>query len=71
MVYAPRTEAEVDTVRKIVAAAAWWVGGVDVDEKFGVEEEETISEAEKEEQAREGLNTQACQVPAYMRRAAS
>jgi hypothetical protein len=35
MVYAPRNEEEVQTVRKIVAAAVWWVAGVDVDQKFG------------------------------------
>lgn len=30
MVYAPREEAEVQTVMEIVKAGAWWVGGVDL-----------------------------------------
>lgn len=31
MVYAPRTEEEVEIVMAIIKAAAWWVGDVDVD----------------------------------------
>jgi hypothetical protein len=31
MVYAPRTEEEVEVVMEIIKAAAWWVGGVDAD----------------------------------------
>jgi hypothetical protein len=62
MVYAPRTEEEVQIVRKIVAAAVWWVGGVDVDKKFGKEDEETISEIEDDDQSAEGTNLQGCQV---------
>lgn len=30
MVYAPRDEAEVEVVMRIVRAAAWWVGGCEV-----------------------------------------
>ena len=30
LVYAPRTEEEVDTVIKVVAASVWWVSGIDV-----------------------------------------
>lgn len=30
MVYSPQTEKEVESVIKIVKAAAWWVGGVDL-----------------------------------------
>lgn len=30
MVYAPRDEAELEVVKEIVAAACWWIGGVDV-----------------------------------------
>lgn len=30
MVYAPRNEAELKVIEEIVAAACWWVGGVDV-----------------------------------------
>jgi len=31
MVYAPRTSEELETVIRIVKAAAWWVGGLDID----------------------------------------
>ena len=30
LIYAPREEAEVDIVMKIVAASVWWVSGIDV-----------------------------------------
>lgn len=30
MVYAPRDEAEMEVVKKVVMAAIWWVGGLDV-----------------------------------------
>lgn len=30
LVYAPRDEAEVEIVAKVIAAAVWWVSGVDV-----------------------------------------
>jgi hypothetical protein len=33
MVYAPRTVEEIEVVVSIAKAAAWWVGGVDVDGK--------------------------------------
>jgi hypothetical protein len=70
MVYAPRTEEEVQIVRKIVAAAGWWVGGVDVDEKFGKELEEMI-EGDMDEQVKVRADGPACQVPVYMRGANS
>lgn len=31
MVYAPRNEDEVEIVMGMIKAAAWWVGGVDID----------------------------------------
>jgi len=31
MVYAPRNTKEVEMVSKIVAAAVWWIGGVNID----------------------------------------
>jgi hypothetical protein len=34
MVYAPRNDEEVEIIEEIVAAAVWWVGGVDVNHKF-------------------------------------
>lgn len=30
MIYAPRTDQDVDTIIEIVKAGAWWVGGVDL-----------------------------------------
>jgi hypothetical protein len=69
MVYAPRNEEEVEIVRRIVAAAVWWVGGVDMDEKFGEEAEETMSQQEKEE--REQEMDMSCQLPGYIRTATS
>ena len=30
MLYTPRDESEIGTVMEIVKAAAWWVGGVDL-----------------------------------------
>jgi hypothetical protein len=70
MVYAPRTEKEVETVRRIVAAAAWWVGGVDVDEKFGEDAEGSISESENGDQIIDGSTGQTCK-PSFMQRATS
>jgi len=67
MVYAPRTEEEVLITRKIIAAAAWWVGGVDVDEKFGKEALETIGEDERNSQ----LGWDACQLPEFVKNMAS
>jgi len=64
MVYAPRNEDEVEIVRKIVAAAVWWVGGVDVDQKFGEDAEEVLSEHEKEVQAKEIMaDPRSCLLP--------
>lgn len=69
MVYAPRNEEEVEIVRRIVAAAVWWVGGVDVDQKFGEDAEEPLSEYEKEVQAREiSADPRSCQVHGLMPR---
>ena len=62
MVYAPRNEEEVEIVRKIVAAAVWWVGGVDVDLKFGEDAEETLDERETEVRAKEKMEQRSCQV---------
>ena len=31
MVYTPQTEKEIAELMKIVKAAAWWVGGIDID----------------------------------------
>jgi hypothetical protein len=70
MVYAPRNEIEVEVVRKIVAAAVWWVGGVDVDQKFGEDAEETLSEGEKQALAKEMISdARSCQVRGLMPRA--
>jgi hypothetical protein len=33
MVYAPRTQEEVDVLMRIVMAAIWWVGGIDVEKE--------------------------------------
>jgi len=35
MVYAPRNDAELEVVKQIVAAACWWIGGVDVNGEVG------------------------------------
>ncbi|KIW06721.1 hypothetical protein, variant [Verruconis gallopava] len=68
MVYAPRTEEETEIVRKIVAAACWWIGGVDVDGKFGEGfQEEPLSDAEIEEQTKEFKRPEACPVPVFIR----
>lgn len=40
MVYAPRDEAEFKVIEEVVAAACWWIGGVDVhanEEKGAIE----------------------------------
>ena len=69
MVYAPRNENEVEIVRKIVAAAVWWVGGVDVDQKFGEDAEEVLTEGEKQALAKEILSdARSCQVRGLMPR---
>jgi hypothetical protein len=61
MVYAPRNEEEIEIVMCIVKAAAWWVGGVDVD---GVGETsgrlQTIEE-------RKGEVEYDCQLPGLVR----
>jgi hypothetical protein len=70
MVYAPRNQDEVENIRKIVAAAVWWVGGVDVDQKFGEDAEETLSEGEKQALAKEAIaDARSCQVRGLMPRA--
>jgi len=65
MVYAPRNEEEIENVRRIVAAAVWWVGGVDVE---GDGEEsgrlQTIGESTIEAQYD-------CQLPGLVRNVAS
>lgn len=66
MVYAPRTEKEVEIVRKIVAGAAWWVGGVDVDEKFGEQIEETLESEADEEQVNFKMYARDCQIPRHI-----
>ena len=68
MVYAPRNEEEVEVVRKIVAAAVWWVGGVDVDQKFGEDAEERLSEVEMEGRRKETNDQRSCQVRGMMPR---
>jgi hypothetical protein len=59
MVYAPRDEDEVEIVKMIVRAAAWWVGGVDVEA-----DERALGSGKREEvklaPAREGTE---CQMP--------
>jgi hypothetical protein len=42
LIYAPRNEEEVDVVRKVVRAAAWWVTGVDLDQVQVHEGEEEL-----------------------------
>lgn len=67
LVYAPRTEEELQITRKILGAATWWVGGVDVDEKFGKEAVETMDEDERNSQ----LRWDACQLPEFVKKMAS
>lgn len=50
MIYAPRTQEEVEIVRRIVGAAVWWVGGVDVEEKFGEGMGDILEELEEGEE---------------------
>lgn len=71
MVYAPRNEAEVEVVRKIVAAAVWWVGGVDVDEKFSEEAEEVLSVEESETRDKEMASSRSCGVGGFISRSTS
>jgi hypothetical protein len=33
LIYAPRNDEEVEVVKKMVRAAAWWVTGVDLDQE--------------------------------------
>jgi len=62
MVYAPRNEEDIETVMRIVAAAVWWVGGVDVESEPGAEERlETISENKVE------VEDYNCQLPSLVR----
>lgn len=44
MVYAPRDEADIETVLRIVCASAWWVGGERVDEEGRKIEPSSIAE---------------------------
>lgn len=60
MVYAPRNEEEVEIVMGIVKAAAWWVGGVDVDGK-GEGRLQTIEGGE------EVVSGTGCQLPGLVR----
>lgn len=45
LVYAPRDEAEIETVVKIVSAAVWWVAGIDV-QKEGSERRDSGADIE-------------------------
>lgn len=58
MVYAPRDEREVEVVGRIVEAAVWWVGGVDVRAKGD------------EEKARGSMGVaEGCQMPGLVQKA--
>jgi len=49
MAYAPRTEKEVEIVLRIVLAAVWWIGAVEIDDKeLKVVRDGVVSETEQE-----------------------
>ena len=50
----------------VVAGAAWWVGGVDVDEKFGEQTEETLDSDAEEEQVNFQMYPRDCQMPRHI-----
>ncbi|PSN59730.1 hypothetical protein BS50DRAFT_449851, partial [Corynespora cassiicola Philippines] len=53
LVYAPRDEAEVEVVMHIVAAAVWWVSGIDVERKGERADREVAAGIVQEAQAME------------------
>lgn len=60
MVYAPRTQEEVDVVMEIVKAAVWWVGGVDLSGESVARIEGPVKELKVEEYD--------CQMPVLVRK---
>jgi hypothetical protein len=63
MVYAPRNEEEIETVRRIVAAAVWWVAGVDVDAEVDGAMDMVVDSKESVENE--------CHIPSLMRKMSS
>ena len=70
MVYAPRNNEELVIIRRIVAAAVWWVGGVDVDSKLDGKEVPLMSISEEDAEA-DGEECEACQLPTFVGRMTS
>lgn len=67
LVYAPRSEAEVDVVMGVVAASVWWVSGIDVrGDEDGQMQRRRSRDVEAVSRAMEGKDVEcwACKVKA-------
>ena len=64
LIYAPRTEKELDVVMQIVAASVWWVSGINVNADAGGVERRRSADVAAIGQAMEGKECWACKAHA-------